>query len=161
LYGGLAGDFATSAQATSPHVLSLPSFFWQRRDVGADYSRDGHSCNVVGNKQMAIIGGTVSSAQQYAIADPWTNGIGIFDLSDMEWKDSYNANAGPYVTPEFVKAHNNQNPYPDKWSDPVVESWFTQKGAHTFHFTIEYCLLIELKLANSTAKSVRFIVFHQ
>ena len=93
---------------------------------------------------MAVIGGTVSSAQQYAIADPWTNGIGIFDLSDMEWKDSYDANAGPYITPEFVKVHNIQNPYPDKWSDPVVESWFTQKGAYTFHSTIEYRLLIEL-----------------
>jgi hypothetical protein len=98
-------------------------------DTETNYARFGHSCNVVGNRQMVVIGGAIDTAQQDGVVDPWSNGIGIFDLSEMQWKDSYNATAGAYVTPEFVKSQNEQRPTPDEWSDSVVKDWFTQKGA--------------------------------
>ena len=75
---------------------------------------------------MVVIGGVVTNAQHDNLVDPWTKGIGIFDLSEMVWKKTYNANAAPYVTPEFVQLQNDQRPYPSEWSNPVVKVWFTQ-----------------------------------
>ena len=60
--------------------------------------------------------------------DPFKHGIGIFDLSTMEWRDEYDPDAEPYVTPDAVKAMNGQSPYPSEWSDTSVQSWFVQKG---------------------------------
>lgn len=36
--------------------------------------------------------------------DEWYAGIGIFDLSALEWKDRYEANAEDYDSPSLVKA---------------------------------------------------------
>lgn len=56
-------------------------------------------------------------------------GIGVFDMTTSQWKDNYDANAEPYVTPEAGKswyAANGQ--YPAKWDDAAVEGFFTQSG---------------------------------
>jgi hypothetical protein len=58
--------------------------------------------------------------------DPWEQGLGIFDLTQLAWKSSYDANAAPYTTPSAVKAANAKNgKYPAEWSSPIIESWFT------------------------------------
>lgn len=35
--------------------------------------------------------------------DPWPYSLGIFDLTDLEWKDEYNAEAEDYQTPEVIR----------------------------------------------------------
>lgn len=35
--------------------------------------------------------------------DPWDNGLGIFDLTKLEWRSSYNASAAEYDSPQIVK----------------------------------------------------------
>jgi hypothetical protein len=58
--------------------------------------------------------------------DPWEQGLGIFDLTELAWKSSYDPNAAPYTTPVAVKAANAKNgKYPAEWSSPTIESWFT------------------------------------
>ena len=81
-----------------------------------------------------VVGGYDPNAVNQT-ADVWTMGIGVFDLSDMEWKDSYNASAGPYVTPDVVKNWYKQNGrYPTTWTDDVVKSWFIHDGERAvFH----------------------------
>lgn len=54
--------------------------------------------------------------------DSWTNGINVFDLSSMRWKDSYQADGAPYHTPSIVMDWYAQyGPHPT-WDSPVVES---------------------------------------
>ena len=62
----------------------------------------------------------------YGPPDPWPQGLGIFDLSAMEWSDFFDPSAASYVTPASVKAYIEQNgPLPSAWSNPTVETWFT------------------------------------
>jgi hypothetical protein len=81
---------------------------------------------------MAVIGGfdnTVTSVNLTGWRDPWPQGIGIFDLSDMEWKDYYDPSAAAYTTPKAVKDWYKQNgQYPSQWDDVAVQGWFTSKG---------------------------------
>lgn len=120
------------------HVLSLPSFHWQKQDYDSQYSRYGHQCNVAGNSQMIVTGGEVfdrKSAKDrgepygWPIDDPWLMGIGVFDMSNLEWKDMYDSDADAYTTPEIVKDYIDENgPYPSIWSDSSVADLFLNKG---------------------------------
>jgi hypothetical protein len=78
---------------------------------------------------MISVGGFVVYDNEYYDNDPWRNGIGVFDLSALEWKESYDPAAASYVTPDVVKSQIETNGrYPDTWSDSTVEGWFTQKS---------------------------------
>ena len=76
---------------------------------------------------MVVVGGKqpwLNDSSQ--ITDFWSQGLGIFDLSAMEWKDQYDAAAAPYVTPDVVKAwYNEHGRFPVSWSTATVEAWFT------------------------------------
>ena len=62
-----------------------------------------------------------------SLPDPWLQGIGIFDLTAMEWKEEYDPAAAPYVTPDAVKAFYQRNGRgPASWSNSVVQAWFTE-----------------------------------
>ena len=39
--------------------------------------------------------------------DPWPEGIGIFDMTALKFKDFYEANAKKYQTPEPIKRFYN------------------------------------------------------
>ncbi|KAK6425735.1 hypothetical protein LTR95_016221 [Oleoguttula sp. CCFEE 5521] len=130
MYGGDAGQIDTTTSQGVVHVLSLPSFNWQVHPTNATYSRVGHACNVIGNRQMAVIGGLIlGSAGEWDFEpDPWPNGIGIFDISAFEWSASYDASAAAYVTPDIVKQHYQQNGlYPDSWADPALQEYFIRR----------------------------------
>ncbi|KAG8531938.1 uncharacterized protein KY384_003574 [Bacidia gigantensis] len=144
-YGGRVGeDIVSTVAQGSVFVLSLPSFNWQKQNGTPSTGRWAHSCNAIGNRQMAVIGGTVLNASsdinsQTGIQDPWEKGIGVFDLTAMEWKDGYDANAARYVTPHAVKDYYQRNGREPIWSNDVVKGWF-------MHTT-------DLDHANSTIKS--------
>ena len=112
-------------------VLTIPGFNWQKAKYSPRWPRMGHTCNVVGNRQMAIVGGLNPSANSksklLSQQDPWANGIGIFDLTEMRWKSKYEAQAASYVTPQAVKSWYKRNggPYPHTWDDPGLEVYFT------------------------------------
>lgn len=129
LYGGSKVNDPEPATSGAVYVLSLPSFNWQKQSVASNIGRYMHSCNVIGNGQMVVVGGIVGANN---IPDPWPQGLGVFDMSAMEWAASYNASAAPYVTPKVTKAYIEQNGrYPSSFSDPVVESWFNKSSKYT------------------------------
>ena len=73
---------------------------------------------------MVVVGGQNPNVPGL-VPDIWPQGLGIFDLSAMEWKSQYDASAPAYVTPDVVKTWYKQNGrYPASWDDPVVKSWF-------------------------------------
>ena len=39
--------------------------------------------------------------------DPWPQGIGVFDMTALGFKDSYQAKAGAYKTPEIIKNYHS------------------------------------------------------
>ena len=88
-------------------VLSLPGFVWFRANYTPRMARAFHSCNLVGNRQLLSIGGAdVRDPSDTSRPNPsdFTQGLGIFDMTRMEWSSGYNANAAPYKTPDVIKA---------------------------------------------------------
>jgi hypothetical protein len=115
-------------------VLSLPGFVWTRANYTAAMSRVNHACNIAGNRQMVVTGGlnpaSPNQQEQFTAPDPWRRGIGVFDMTTLQWKDSYDAEAEPYVTPEVIKSwYATNGPYPATWDDTVVEGLFTGEKA--------------------------------
>ena len=109
------------------YVLSLPAFRWFKADYPAQHPRFRHSCNVVGNRQMLSIGGQdpTNIYNNTFTADPFLQGLGIFDLTTMQWSDQYNADAEPYETPAVVKAWYAANGRsPATWNSPAVRRLF-------------------------------------
>jgi hypothetical protein len=147
LYGGYAGlpnGFESPAYPTVAqglvYVLSLPSFHWiKHNNTPPAFGRWLHSCNVVGSRQMVSIGGKVvtpgtsqSLSFSAGVPDPWPQGLGIFDMSEMEWKSEYDPSAPPYVTPDVIQNYYSTNGrFPASWSNPTIEGWFKKISKST------------------------------
>ena len=106
MYGGYAGILGSDAvQFDEIWVLSIPAFTWQRIDASQKSARIGHTCHLVGGRQMLSIGGA-DAAQ----TDPWStpdytnlNGIGVYDLVAERWTQGYDASAAPYQRGKTVQ----------------------------------------------------------
>lgn len=98
VYGGVT---AKNVGFGSMHILSIPAFHWFSVDVETD-PRVGHACVTNGNGQMIVVGGT-DAASSWAKFDPWANGLGVFDMVDLEWKNQYDSGGRDYDSPQMVK----------------------------------------------------------
>ncbi|ERF73543.1 hypothetical protein EPUS_07748 [Endocarpon pusillum Z07020] len=113
------------------YVLSLPAFVWFKADHTATSPRRAHECNIVGQggSQMAVIGGidiSFPTGTTRNSPDPWTNGINVFDLSAMRWKDTYDPNNPPYQSPSVVRDWYTKNGSSPLWDSPAVERLFLE-----------------------------------
>ena len=59
--------------------------------------------------------------------DPWPSGIGVYDLTAMEWSSQYDHQAADYVSPLAVKEYYQSNSRYPEWSNDEVKSWFIQE----------------------------------
>lgn len=122
---------ATNILHDEVFVLTIPGFNWQKADYSPSWPRIGHTCNLVGKRQMMVVGGlnpsAITKSALLSQEDPWPNGIGIFDLSEMQWASKYDANASAYITPRVVKNwyETNGGFFPKTWDDPELEEYFT------------------------------------
>jgi hypothetical protein len=75
---------------------------------------------------MISIGGIPDEDQLPANwVDPWTNGMQVFDMTDLFWTDAYNASAASYEAPDVVKQYYSTNSrYPVSWVDPKLADIF-------------------------------------
>lgn len=131
IHGGFGG-FTTLAY-DDIYVLSLPSFSWYKADYAPGIGRTLHTCNAH-NGNMIVIGGTsndaswitgndVTGTQSYK--DPWPWGLGVFDMSKMEWASEFNPSLGPYTTPNMVRAGIVANgSEPATWSSSDLQQVF-------------------------------------
>ena len=75
---------------------------------------------------MIIVGG-VNRAESFGLnaADPWTNGINVFDLNNMVWKTQYDPEASAYKTPGVINDYlQDSGELPRYWNYQKVEELF-------------------------------------
>lgn len=76
---------------------------------------------------MVIVGGSSQldgDGVENTSQNPWPLGLGIFDLTDMAFKDQHDADAAAYVSPSIVKDWYAKN---DRFPQNIIEtakSWF-------------------------------------
>lgn len=116
LHGGVVNNVLGSQATNSDqvYILSLPSFRWFRANYAPTYSRGGHTCHATNSSQIVMIGGQDPTHcskflgdgdSTQAPADPWSQGIGVFDMTTLRFKDSYQAKAKAYETPDVIKKY--------------------------------------------------------
>ena len=126
MYGGYAGNPGKGTQQYDEiWALSIPSFTWNLIDSSHNSPRMGHTCHLIGKKQMLSIGG-VNIAENDIWNTPdfinW-NGIGVYDLSAATWVPGFNAEADIYRRPKVVEdAINSNGPYPLTWTQQSLAS---------------------------------------
>ena len=93
-------------------ILSMPAFTWFKAGALTESRRSNHFCQVIGQGQMLVIGGrdpAHDSSEDGSFwpnnADPWTRGMRIFDMTSLEWTDSYKAKATDYEQPDRVQKY--------------------------------------------------------
>lgn len=79
---------------------------------------------------MIVVGGVTANIGDNDLRkDPWNQGLGVFDLTKLEWQASYDPSAEPYKTPGIVKDYISANgQYPTSWDSQTVETFFTANG---------------------------------
>lgn len=123
IYGGghfWDGQAYSTSSSTSDcyydaHVLTIPGFQWfDVPPATHQYPLADHTCNVVGNSsQVLVVGGVNWSSRDLSdlgVRDPMLQGLSIFDLNSMEWKDSYEANAPAYSVNDNIKKWYSTTP---------------------------------------------------
>ena len=111
-------------------VLSLPAFNWFRAAAGPQ--RTYHTCELIGGRQMISIGGHLLNSDHKPApgdhtADPWTKGIGIFDMTDLTWVSGYKADAMPYEQSGMIKQYYQSNPKTPTWSNSALAKIFAAR----------------------------------
>ncbi|KAL1883407.1 hypothetical protein Plec18167_002411 [Paecilomyces lecythidis] len=96
LYGGRDGDQIFD----QVYILSLPSFTWTKVYEGQS-PRFGHTCNMVGARQMITIGGSADTDLTNG-CDWETKSVAIYDLTALTWGSVYNAYAPKYEVPSLL-----------------------------------------------------------
>lgn len=57
---------------------------------------------MVGNRQMLSNGG-LADIGDWQTRDEWLGGIGVLDMTELEWSDKYDSIASVYDSPQIVK----------------------------------------------------------
>ena len=162
IHGGADVLGPKGAEAAEVYVLSLPAFRWFRSNF-TDSPRIEHICCATKTNQMIMIGGInpLYSAETYIgdgssygePQDPWANGVAVFDMTALRFKDSYQAGAGPYEPPNAVQRHYSGRyvfpsslacsyssymlrtlsgrKYPSSWTSPQVQALFEKSPSQT------------------------------
>ncbi|OHE98750.1 kelch repeat protein [Colletotrichum orchidophilum] len=112
MHGG--SNIANKETFDEVYILSLPGFVWQKANYTSRAPRDTHSCVVAGQRQMITFGGVNRMAANgnstifFNEEDPFRQGVGVFDLTALAWKDQYEPTAATYDSPDAVKAWYNE-----------------------------------------------------
>lgn len=105
------GEYSISFDAA--YVLSLPSFNWFKADYEATSPRHGLTCEHIGGGQVLTVGGLDTSqhdaSNQYRgvfhTEDTFPQGLGVFDLSNMSFVDSFDANRTTYDYADSLRTY--------------------------------------------------------
>jgi hypothetical protein len=90
------------------YILSLPAFRWFKAPYEARYGRHRQTCHVVGRRHLLSIGGldAIETRLHYGnlfdTPDPFPQGLGLFDMTSLNWTTYYNASAAPYEQSALV-----------------------------------------------------------
>lgn len=94
------------------YVFTLPGFHWSKVSDNTNGKRFEHTCVSVKSTLLSFGGIRIRSAfdddETWTNRDPFPRGIGIFDMNTLEWRDSYDADAGNYTTSGRIKSWYNE-----------------------------------------------------
>lgn len=88
-------------------ILSLPGFTWHRVRYEPEHPRVGHTCVAASNRQLLSVGGfdsNLGNPRWWRTKDHFPQGLGVFDMTELAWKDGYDADAEPYESPAEIRA---------------------------------------------------------
>lgn len=114
IYAGWAGKLGPAAiPYDEVYVLTLPGFYWIKASYDALNPRHGLTCNSVGGGQILTIGGLNTTQNGpnnlyndvFNTADQFTQGLAIFDISVMVWKDSFSASQKSYNPASEIQSY--------------------------------------------------------
>lgn len=106
LYAGWDGHLSSGeVPYDAAYVLTLPGFHWVQARYQANDPRHALTCESVGGGQILTIGGldTIQRhennlyTEPFETRDPFTNGLNIFDISTLTWKNSYSSKQTVYT----------------------------------------------------------------
>jgi hypothetical protein len=101
MYGGHPADGSTLDEL---YILTIPGFHWIKGPSGSE--RAGNRCVTAGGRQMISVGGLTriyNSVVGWGIKDPWSQGLGVLDMTSLQWSGNYDAGAAKYTSPDVVK----------------------------------------------------------
>lgn len=104
VYGG--GNSDEGGDSGTIYALSLPGFFWTKVHEDPDRRRSDHVCVTLGNNQLVSLGGLIYAGEtedNWGSKDLFPRGIGIFNMNNYSWQDSFDADADEYVTHESIR----------------------------------------------------------
>ncbi|TDZ39912.1 Glycosyltransferase sdnJ [Colletotrichum trifolii] len=127
VFGGTNSD--TGSSFDDVYVLSLPGFVWTQVPYESKITRRSHSCAVVGRRQMLSVGGT-DGKTGWSGRDMWPQGLGLFDMTEWYWKDTYDAEAKDYETSKTIQEWYEKGGVDEiKWSLDRVQELFVNSTA--------------------------------
>lgn len=98
MFGGSWADDETSTY-NDMWILSLPSFKVDYSNQASWGGRTSHTCQIIGNRQMAIIGGGRSAeAHDQCI----NTTLFIFDMSTLSWTAGLDSTLTAYTVPALI-----------------------------------------------------------
>lgn len=107
MYGGYSGEFGPEqVDYDDVWTLSIPAFRWFRVYHGGSHPRIGHTCHVVGKRFLLSIGGVEATNPPERLwegPDTTPHGIGIFDMSELSWSNTFTVAARSYSRPKEVR----------------------------------------------------------
>ncbi|KAK7210051.1 hypothetical protein V2G26_017229 [Clonostachys chloroleuca] len=125
IYGGWNQDYEKILD--DMYVLTIPGFNWAKVDFDKD-PRTEFDCVVAGNRQMVTVGGA-GVFGGWTVKDSYPKGLGIFDLTELKWKDEFTPDAPAYKTPDLVQKWYDQGGLDRvEWSDDV-KALFAKKDS--------------------------------
>lgn len=111
-----------TVQYDTINILTLPAFHWISVPYNPQNPRHGLSCNAVGGSQILTIGGVDSNAKITvgfdddinkstfnSSADPFAQGLAVFDMTTLAFSDHFTAGAPPYEQSDVVKQFYSQS----------------------------------------------------
>jgi hypothetical protein len=111
MYAGWTGrNTAANLPYDEIFVLTLPAFQWIQVQYPPKYPRHTVTCHSVGGSQILTVGGLASDSTSDPTAyiavfnnqDPFAQGLGVFDMTTLQWKDKYEAKPVDYHQPSVI-----------------------------------------------------------
>jgi hypothetical protein len=133
----------------SVYILTIPAFTWVKAPNPDPTWRSEHTCENLNERQMLVIGGVQEDLPQST--EPRPNGLGIYDLVNLNWTDTYDPNAPPYLSATIVKdVYTKSSGQPTTWGDPALPGIFKVKAIQSPSSTTS---TVPTAAASSTATS--------
>ncbi|KAI9847228.1 MAG: hypothetical protein M1838_000988 [Thelocarpon superellum] len=137
IYAGWDGTFGgESVHFDEVFVLTLPAFQWIKVDYAATKPRYGHTCHVVGSRQMLVVGGVdpsqLNSTAAFESKDNTQQGLGILDMSNLVWLPGILTGTTGYVQNTLIaEIYTTSGKWPAAWNNQDLADLMGYNGNGT------------------------------